>query len=69
MTTTTAETFAKAHRDTHRHLGAVHVRSPLRLVQAIRRRRADRRMLRIVQNLDHPGVLADFASARGSEWQ
>ena len=69
MATTTAETFAKPHRETRRHPGAVQLRYPLRLVQAIRQRRADRRMLRIVQQLDHPGVLEDFEAARGSDWQ
>lgn len=68
MTTATAATFAKPHRDTHRH-PAVQLRSPLRLVQAIRRRRADQRMLRILQGLDHPGVLADMEAARGSDWR
>ena len=69
MATATAEIFAKPHRDTHRRSGAAQITSPCRLVQASRRRRADQRMLRTIQELDHPGVLADLEAARGSEWQ
>ena len=69
MSTATAGTFAAPDRATHRRLSLTQLRSPLRFARALLQRRANQRMLRIVQNLDHPGVLADFESARGSDWQ
>ena len=67
MATAQIGTSASLHQDAHRRLGqalrAVHAS----IVEAGRRHQ-QRRALRVVRGLDHPGVLADMEAASYQAW-
>jgi hypothetical protein len=67
MATAITETFATPRPDTHHFIGAVPIAFCTRFVEATRQRYEQRRMLRTVQELDHPGVLADVQAASGHD--
>jgi hypothetical protein len=63
MTTARIATITSLHHDALHQVG--HALSALRarLIDAPRRRYQERRVLLAVQDLDHPGVLADMQGA------
>jgi hypothetical protein len=64
MSTTISRTLATRRSETHHMIGATAIAFCTRFVAAARRRREERRMLLTVQQLDHPGVLADVEAVR-----
>jgi len=64
MATTISRTFAASRPDTHHYFGVVAIAFYARFIEAARQRREERRMLLTVQELDHPGVLADVEAVR-----
>ncbi len=64
MATATTNTFTTPRSDTHHTIGAVAIAFCTRFVEAARQRREERRMLLTVQEVDHPGVLADVEAVR-----
>jgi hypothetical protein len=67
MATAFADTTSNPRSDTHHYFGAVPIAFCARFVEATRQRQEQRRMLRAVQELDHPGVLADVQAACAAE--
>ena len=63
MNTAFAESAPAPRSDTHHYFGKVAIAFCARFVEASRQRSGQRRMLRAVQDLDHPGVLADVEAA------
>ena len=63
MATTMTNNLAAARSETHHHFGAVAIAFCTRFVEAARRRREERLMLLTMQDVDHPGVLADLEMA------
>jgi hypothetical protein len=63
MTTAFADTVATPRSDTHHYFGKVAIAFCTRFVEASRQRYEQRRMLRAVQDVDHPGVQADVEAA------
>jgi hypothetical protein len=64
MTTARIATFSAQHHDALRQIGQALRALRTRLIEARRQRYHERRMLLVVQQLDHPGVLADVQTAR-----
>jgi hypothetical protein len=69
MAAATAETFASPRRDTHHRFGVMSIAFCARIVETIRGRHARQQMLWAVQELRHPGVLADMETARNPSWR
>jgi hypothetical protein len=67
MSTALVQTSPAPRSDTHHYFGAVAIAFCTRFVEASRRRHEQRRMLLAVQELDHPGVLADLTAACRSD--
>ncbi len=67
MATAITRTFAPPRPETHHTIGTVAIAFCARFVEAVRQRHEQRRMLHTVQELDHPGVLADVEAARGTQ--
>jgi hypothetical protein len=59
MATTITRTFAAPRPDTHQTIVSTAIAFCARFIETARQRRAERRMLLVVQEIDHPGVLAD----------
>ena len=64
---TTLTSISPPRSNTHHVIGAVRIAFCARFVAEVRRRYEERRMLRAVQQLDHPGVLADVEAACGRD--
>ena len=64
---TTLTSIATPRPDTHHFIGRVPITFCARFVEEVRRRHEQRRMLHSVQQLDHPGVLADVVAAGGRD--
>ena len=62
MNTLRIPVIAAPHSDAHRQFGQALRAFHTRFIEIRRQRRAERRMLLAVQDLDHPGVLADIAA-------
>jgi hypothetical protein len=63
MATAIIESVVQRRTETHHFIGGVAIAFCARFVEETRQRSERRRMLNIVQQLDHPGVLADFEAA------
>lgn len=67
MNTAFADSVAAPRSATHHYFGKVAIAFCARFVEVSRQRYEQQRMLRAVQDLDHPGVQADVEAASGSE--
>jgi hypothetical protein len=67
MTTVRIATIASLHHDAIHRLGRALCALRTCLIDAPRQRWQERRVLLAVQDLQHPGVLADLRSAAGQQ--